>query len=305
MQLSELRHGQRLRKLLAAPLPASFDCRVLGLLGAIKNQASCGSCWNFSGTCVVEGAYAKAGKPVVLSEQYTMSCGRNGGCNGDDNVTVLEWAKATGLPLTSDYGPYTANSGHCNFKQGMALYKLNDWGFCDGTAGYERVTAVEAIKASMIEHGPIGCAVAAGGSQFWNDGMGTCTGRGTGIDHDVVLVAWDDNHDNGDGTHGAWVMRNSWGCYDEATEILTSRGWLSFKDVKDDEIVATLNPDTHVLEYNRITAKQVYDYRGDLWSYQAQGVDLLVTPNHRLYIGDHLGERAERRRKTSTRRRSA
>ncbi len=211
LRLSELRHGDRLRKLLAAPLPINFDCRALGFLGAIKNQASCGSCWNFSGTCVVEGAYAKAGKLVVLSEQYTMSCGRNGGCNGDDNVTVLEWAKATGLPLTSDYGPYTANSGHCNFKQGMALYKLNDWGFCDGTAGYERVTAVEAIKASMIEHGPIGCAVAAGGSQFWNDGMGTCTGRSTGIDHDVALVAWDDNHDNGDGTHGAWVMRNSWG----------------------------------------------------------------------------------------------
>ena len=35
---------------------------------------------------------------MILSEEYTLSCGRNGGCGGDDNTTVLDWAKATGLP---------------------------------------------------------------------------------------------------------------------------------------------------------------------------------------------------------------
>ena len=212
--LSARRHRRLMAGLAAMSLPATFDCRALNWVGPIKNQGSCGSCWDFSGTCIAESAYYVAGVhpndgSMALSEQYTLSCGNNGGCNGDDNTNVLEWAKKTGLPLTKDYGDYSARAGQCGFKQSMTLYKIDDWGFCDPNAGqkYESVTAPDLIKACMMKYGPIGCAVAAGGSQFWDSGSGIGTGTSSGINHDVALVGWDDSK----GPHGAWIMRNSWG----------------------------------------------------------------------------------------------
>jgi C1A family cysteine protease len=209
IDLSHQRHRHVLRALHSFQTPAVFDSRSLGIIGPIKDQGSCGSCWDFSGTGVVETAFYKAGvlKPdgsQALSEEYTLSCGHNGGCNGDDNVNVLDWAKATGLPLSSDYGPYSASPGRCAWKQGMRLLKVDDWGFADSHGG-NGVTPVQDIKNAIIAYGCVGCAVAAGGSSFWNDGQGTDHGKSSNIDHDVILVGWDDNHDG-----GAWIMRNSW-----------------------------------------------------------------------------------------------
>ncbi len=80
------------------------------------------------------------------------------------------------------------------------------------------------------------------------------------------------------------IIDDSWGCFDKGTEILTKEGWKFFKDIKDDEIVATLNLRNLKLEYQKIQEKQIYDYDGLLWNYKARNIDLLVTPNHRLLI---------------------
>jgi hypothetical protein len=82
----------------------------------------------------------------------------------------------------------------------------------------------------------------------------------------------------------AVLIQDSWGCYDKDTEILTENGWKLFKDLTGEEKVATLNPKNLTLEYHRILEKQVYDYDGYLWHYKARDVDLLVTPNHKLFI---------------------
>ncbi len=213
ISLSHARHSYRLMALHQFQTPAAFDSRALGIIGPVKDQSNCGSCWDFSGTCVVEVANYKAGvlKPdgsQALSEEYTLSCGKNGGCNGDDNTNVLDWAKATGLPLSSDYGPYVASRGSCKWKSGMKLVKVDDWGFANssGDTG-QSVTPTQDIKNAIIAYGCVGCAVAAGGDSFWNEGQGIGTGSSHSIDHDVALVGWDDSK----GTKGAWIMRNSWG----------------------------------------------------------------------------------------------
>lgn len=195
------RHWRKLSQLPRADDP-SFDTRDHGWCSGIKDQSQCGSCWDFSGTAVVEGAFWKAGHQIVLSEEYTLSCGNNGGCNGDDNTTVLIWAKETGLPLSSDYGPYTASADRCAYAPSMPLYKLDDWGFCDGSG--QGVTATPKIKACMKQYGVIGCAVDAG---FDDPGTGVISGDGSNIDHDVALIGWDDSK----GKAGAWLMKNSWG----------------------------------------------------------------------------------------------
>lgn len=210
-QASFSRHAEQLQALRQLPLPAAWDSRALGWVGPIKDQSNCGSCWDFSGTGVVEIAFNKAGvgggpNEFILSEQYTLGCGRNGGCNGDDNVTVLDWAKATGIPLTSAYGPYTMGS-RCSYTSAMPLFKIQDWGFADSNGG-SGITPVADIKAAIIAYGCVGCAIAADNA-FTNNPPGhVFLGSGSrNIDHDIILVGWDDSK----GPSGAWILRNSWG----------------------------------------------------------------------------------------------
>lgn len=228
-QLSFRRHGQRLQALKALALPPRFDAREQGWIGPVKNQSSCGSCWCFSGTGVVEVAYNKAGvpgtnnipSPFVLSEQYTLDCGRNGGCGGDDNTTVLEWAKKTGLPAMKEYShAYEARSDRCVFQQAMTLYKLDDWGFADSSGG-QGVTPTDDIKAAILQYGCVGCAIAADDA-FSNNPAGQVFDHTTsrGIDHDVILVGWDDAK----GKSGAWLLRNSWGDWCDAGYIWIGYG---------------------------------------------------------------------------------
>lgn len=222
MEVSARKHRAVIEALALIPPPDAWDSRTNGWVGAIKDQSQCGSCWDFSGTLVVEVAHYKAGtlRPdQPLSEQYTLSCGRNGGCSGDDNVTVLDWAKTTGLPLTSDYGPYNASPGRCNWKQGMTLYKIDDWGFAD-TDSQSRVSDTEKIKAAIMQYGCVGCACDAG---FNDPGTGVISGGGNNIDHDVALVGWQDTATKTTSSgvtqasvsvvaaDGWWWMRNSWG----------------------------------------------------------------------------------------------
>lgn len=207
--LSHQRHRDHLKVLGAVPQPPHWDSRAQGLVGPVKDQGKCGSCWDFSGTGIIEVAFNKVGigggaGKFVLSEEYSLSCYRNGKCKGDDNTTVLEWAKANGLPLTADYGPYKAAAGQCLYKPAMPLFKPDDWGFADA-AGGSGVTPTHDIKAAIMQYGAVGCGVAADNAFATHPGGSVFAGSGSKtVDHDVILVGWDD-------PSNSWILRNSWG----------------------------------------------------------------------------------------------
>ncbi len=86
-----------------------------------------------------------------------------------------------------------------------------------------------------------------------------------------------------------------WTCFSDDTEILTKEGWKLFKDVKKDEIVATLNPSSHRLEYQKITGRIVKKHQGEMISISGAGkshqaIDCLVTPDHQMYVKKRNGQ---------------
>lgn len=75
-------------------------------------------------------------------------------------------------------------------------------------------------------------------------------------------------------------------CFSEDTEILTKSGFKKYYEILDGEMLGTLNKETLSIEYQNFTHRQVYDYSGEMHQYSAKSVDLLVTPNHRMYFGN-------------------
>jgi thymidylate synthase (FAD) len=79
-----------------------------------------------------------------------------------------------------------------------------------------------------------------------------------------------------------YLMRDRHGCYDEATEVLTSDGWMPWPQVTGTESFCTLSADGSI-EYQfaeRLIAKP---YTGPMVRLRMAQVDALVTPDHNLY----------------------
>merc|ERR1712178_227317 len=181
----------------------SVDWVSKGAVTPVKNQGQCGSCWAFSTTGSVEGAYAiKTGSLKSFSEQELVSCAGsygNQGCNGGLMDDGFKYIEAKGDVLEDTY-PYTGKTGTCTTsKTTNPAVKIT---------GYSDVKENnEAQLKAAVEKQPVSVAIEAdqSGFQFYKSGVfsGTC---GTKLDHGVLVVGY-----GSDGGKAYWKVKNSWG----------------------------------------------------------------------------------------------
>lgn len=71
-------------------------------------------------------------------------------------------------------------------------------------------------------------------------------------------------------------------CYDDKSEVYTKDGWKLFKDVKDDDLILSLNQNTRDLEYVGILLNIKRQHKGRMIHFHNRSYSQLVTPEHEV-----------------------
>lgn len=80
-------------------------------------------------------------------------------------------------------------------------------------------------------------------------------------------------------------------CHDIETECLTEKGFKKYTELTYNDEIATMNPDTNLLEYQKPEDIFIYDYIGPMYHYRGNETDMNVTPNHRMWICENDKEK--------------
>ena len=196
---------------LARSIPDAIDWEKNGAVTPVKNQGQCGSCWSFSTTGALEGAYyIKNGVLDSFSEQQLVDCdtrkngGKDMGCNGGLMDSAFSWIEKNGGLCTEEDYAYTSGTtktaGSCDTS-------------CSIVSGSEIISYTD-VKANSdsdmmtaLAQQPVSIAIQADQKDFQLYNSGVFTGScGTQLDHGVLVVGYG----NLDGDN-YYRVKNSWG----------------------------------------------------------------------------------------------
>jgi len=184
-------------------LADAVDWVAKGAVTQVKNQGQCGSCWSFSTTGAIEGAWQVAtGKLVPLSEQEFVDCDQgDSGCHGGLMDRGFTFAEQNALCTESSY-PYKAAQGTC--MKSSCTVGIPE----GGVTGYMDVGANDMqAMMSAVSKNPVSIAIEADkrAFQLYHGGV-LSDDCGTQLDHGVLLVGY-----GTDGGKDYWKVKNSWG----------------------------------------------------------------------------------------------
>ena len=190
----------------SSSLPSSIDWRTKGAVSSVKDQGQCGSCWAFSSTGAVEGAWALHGSPLVdLSEQELVDCATgvsygSNGCNGGQMDGAFKYVIEHGQCLLTDY-PYVSGVSEKG-------------GSCQKCAAVAHISSCSDVKSNdqvslkvAVSQQPVAVAIEADTRYFqsYSSGVLDSAACGTSLDHGVLIVGY--GAQNG---QDYWLVKNSW-----------------------------------------------------------------------------------------------
>jgi len=195
-------------------LPAHFDWRERrpSVVTAVKNQGSCGSCWAFAATAVMESAIAISTDTLFeLSPQQLTSCTPNpkecggaGGCMGATAQLAFNYTVRHGMTSLWTW-PYTSGIWRSN---GECYDMVGKKTSVAGITGYHQLPQndAQALMEGVLVN-PVSVSVAASYWGWYNKGIfDGCDTKRPIINHAVVLMGYGEE----EGVH-YWLVRNSWG----------------------------------------------------------------------------------------------
>jgi len=196
---SEVPAKSKLNKIASQPKshPDSHDWRYV--MGAIKNQGQCGSCWAFGAVGAVEAQWSMAGNSAeILSEQMLVDCAY-GDCDGGWVDDAFDTIMQKGGDCTEADYPYHATNGY-TCKSFSPVVNIAGYNFVD--VYYD---GVDTLSESVYNNGPHAVYVYANEAfQRYNSGIFDDYACSTSsYNHAVINVGYDK-------TEGYWLIRNSW-----------------------------------------------------------------------------------------------
>jgi len=189
----------------ASGTPSVIDWRTLGAVTSVKDQGQCGSCWTFSATGAIEGAWAiSTGKLVDLSEEQLVECATgvsygSHGCSGGQMEGAFKYVVEHGQCSLSAY-PYTSGTGKSGACQKCT--SVAHLSSCSDVKPNDQLS----LKAAVAQQ-PVAIAIEADTRYFqsYSSGVLTSSSCGTNLDHGVLIVGYGE-----ESGQKYWLVKNSW-----------------------------------------------------------------------------------------------
>lgn len=192
-------------------LPAHVDWREEGVISAVKDQSSCGSCWAFSTAGTFEAHYniqnSLKADSELFAEQQLVDCAGdfdNNGCAGGLPSHAFQYLYYNGFERGSDY-TYTAKDEDCKYKEPLAQ---------GATFGSFNITEGDEWSMAQViaDLGPVAVAYQVYGDfRDYRSGVFSsdeCRNGPMDVNHAVTAVGYGTDETTG---MDYWIVKNSWG----------------------------------------------------------------------------------------------
>lgn len=188
-------------------LPDSLDWRDNSgnWVTPVKNQSTCGSCWAFSAVGQIESWWLihnnRSDTTIDLSEQFLLSCGLAGSCDGGSITGALNVAESMGLPPewcfeyeASDTIPLS--EAHPDWQD--YVFTIPGYGIITGSDA-----DVNKIKNALNYHPVSASFTVYEDFDYYGGGVYEHVYGEEEGGHAIVIIGWND-------ADSCWICKNSW-----------------------------------------------------------------------------------------------